>query len=46
MNESFQNITHAAQRKAVEKLIDSALSKVKKDREDSFLKWSTLLKSF
>lgn len=46
MNESFQNITHAAQRKAVEKLIDSALSKVKKDREDSFLKMVNLAEIF
>ena len=46
MNESFQNITHAAQRKAVEKLIDSALSKVKKDREDSFLKMVDLAEIF
>ena len=46
MNESFQNITHAAQKKAVEKLIDSALSKVKKDREDSFLKMVDLAEIF
>ena len=46
MNESFQNITHAAQRKAVEKLIDSALSKVKKDREDSFLQMLNLAEIF
>ncbi len=32
MNTNFQNITHAAQRKMMEKLVDVALSKVSKDR--------------
>ncbi len=38
MNTNFQNITHSAQRRMVEKLVDIALSKANKDREESFLK--------
>lgn len=38
MSNSILNVTHSAQRKMVEKLVDIALSKIKKDREDSFLK--------
>lgn len=40
------NITHSAQRKMVEKLVDVALSKVSKDREESFLKIVDLAESF
>lgn len=38
MNTSISNATHSMQRKKVEKIVDAALSKVKKDREESFLK--------
>ena len=38
MNSNIQNLTHSAERKMVEKLIESALSKINKDREESFLK--------
>lgn len=37
MNNGIQNITHAAQRKMVEKLADAALSKMSRDREESLL---------
>lgn len=46
MNGSIQNVTHAAQRKMVEKLVEAALSKVKKDREESFLKIVDLAETF
>ena len=46
MNNGIQNVTHAAQRKMVEKVIDTALSKVSKDREESLLKIVDLAETF
>ena len=46
MNNSIQNVTHAAQRKMVEKLVDTALSKMSKDREESLLKIVDLAETF
>ena len=46
MNNSIQNVTHAAQRKMVEKIIDTALSKLNGDREESFLKILDLAEMF
>lgn len=46
MNSSIQNATHAAQRKMVEKLVDTALSKMSKDREESLLKIVDLAETF
>lgn len=46
MNSGIQNVTHAAQRKMVEKLVEAALSKVNKDREESFLKIVDLAETF
>lgn len=46
MESNIQSLTHAAQRKMVEKLVDVALSKVSKDREESFLKIVDLAESF
>lgn len=46
MNSSIQSLTHSAQRKVVEKIVDAALSKVNKDREESFLKAVDLAESF
>lgn len=46
MNNSIQNVTHAAQRKMVEKLVDTALSKMSKDREESLLKIVDLSETF
>ncbi len=46
MNSSIQNVTHAAQRKMVEKLVDTALSKMSKDREESLLKLVDLAETF
>lgn len=46
MNSNIQNLTHQAQRKMVEKLVEAALSKVKQDREESFLKIVDLAESF
>lgn len=46
MGNSIQNLTHSAQRKAVEKIVDVALSKVSKDREESLLKVVDLTESF
>lgn len=43
---SMQNVTHSAQRKMMEKLIESVLEKVNKDREESFLKIVDLAESF
>jgi len=42
----IQNVTHSAQRKMVEKLVDVALSKLSKDREESFLKLVDIAESF
>lgn len=46
MNNSIQNVTHAAQRKMLEKLVDTALSKMSKDREESLLKIVDLAETF
>lgn len=46
MSNGIQNVTHAAQRKMVEKLVEAALSKVNKDREESFLKMVDLAETF
>ena len=46
MSNNFQNVTHAAQRKMVEKLVDTALSKISKDREESLLKIVDLAETF
>lgn len=46
MNTNIQNVTHAAQRKMVEKVVDVALSKVQKDREASFLQAVDLAETF
>lgn len=46
MNSSIQNVTHVAQRKMVEKLVDTALSKMSKDREESLLKIVDLAETF
>lgn len=46
MSNNIQNLTHAAQRKVMEKLVDAALSKVQKDREESFLKAVDLAETF
>lgn len=46
MSNSIQNMTHAAQRKMAEKLVETALSKVNKDREESFLKIVDLAETF
>ena len=46
MRNDIENLTHQAQRKMVEKLVDTALSKVNNDREESFLKIVDLAESF
>ena len=46
MSNSIQNLTHSAQRKMMEKIVDVALSKVSSDREESFLKVVDLAESF
>ena len=46
MNSNIQNVTHVAQRKMVEKLVDTALSKISKDREESLLKIVDLAETF
>lgn len=46
MNNSILSVTHSAQRKLVEKAVDAALSKVNKDREESFLKIVDLAELF
>lgn len=46
MNNGIQNVTHAAERKLVEKLVDTALSKISKDREESLLKIVDLAENF
>ena len=46
MNSSIQNVTHATQRKMVEKLVDAALSKMSNDREESLLKIVDLAETF
>ena len=46
MSSGMHNITHAAQRKMVEKLVDTALSKLNKDREESLLKLVDVAEGF
>lgn len=46
MHSNFQNVTHSAQRKMVEKIIETALSKLNDDREESFLKLLDLAQYF
>ena len=46
MNHSIENVTHSAQRKMMEKLIDTVLSKMSKDREESFLKIVDIAETF
>lgn len=46
MANRIEHITHGAQRKMVSKLIDTALSRVNKDREESLLKMVDLAGSF
>jgi len=46
MSNGIQNVTHAAQRKMVEKIMDTALSKISSEREESFLKILDLAESF
>lgn len=46
MANRIENITHTAQRKMVSKLIDTALSRVNKDREESLLKMVDLAETF
>ena len=46
MSNGIQNVTHAAERKLVEKLVDTALSKMSKDREESLLKLVDLAETF
>lgn len=42
----IQNISHSAQRKMLDKMVNFALSKVNKDREESFLKIVDLAETF
>lgn len=46
MNKGIQNVTHVAQRKMAEKLVETALSKITKDREESLLKIVDLAETF
>ncbi|MGN0298129.1 MAG: radical SAM protein [Lachnospiraceae bacterium] len=46
MSNTIQNVTHAMQRKMIEKLVDSILSTMNKDREECFLKLVDLAESF
>ena len=46
MSNSIQNLTHSAQRKMVGKIVDTALTKIHNDREESFLKILDLAESF
>ena len=46
MSNSIVNATRSAQRKMMEKIMDAALSKVSRDREESFLKLVDLAESF
>lgn len=43
---SFQNMTHAAERKMVEKVVEKALSKLQKDRTESLLEIVNLTEKF
>ena len=42
----ISNATHAAQRKMVEKVVDVALSRVKNNRQESFLKIADIVEEF
>ena len=46
MANNFQNLTHSAERKMVEKLIESILTKLQDNKEESLLKLLDLGKSF
>lgn len=46
MENVFTNLTHAAQRKVAEKIIDMALNKVRKDREEGMLQILDFAKPF
>lgn len=46
MNNNIQGLVHSAQRKMVEKVVDTALSKMECDREESFLKIVDIAESF
>lgn len=46
MNNNIQNLTHQAQRKLVERLVDATLSKMKGNREENFLKIVDLAENF
>lgn len=46
MGNNIQNLTHSAQRKVFEKIVDVVLGRVSRDRQESFLKLLDLAQSF